>query len=1188
MADVTTLGISINLDQVKRAISSLETLAKAAGQAEKQVQEIGEAAKDGSKAVIDANDKAVASFAKAARAMKQLEDAQLKGAKTEVERAKASRVAQQQLDASLAAKIQRENAYAAAIDRSARLAQESSSRQAATSAREAANLALKQKYLDQGNAALSKTAAFAANQQSLIENRTLTTQSRIEQGAQRLALQQEKFEYQKQRAAERAAKGTGDSWKSVLGTLRDLTVAGFGVTSVFGFAKEQIQTADNLTLLSSRLKLATKDQDEFKRTQDSLYESSIRNGLSIEAQVDSYTQLHRSTKAMGLTTQQLTFLTESFAKAAVVSGASSESYKSALTQLNQGLASGVLRGQEFNSVSEQAPAIMEALANGMRGTNKEFDALEKKGFLGVAALRKMANEGKLVNSVTMPALIEGLKQTNKQYESMPMTVGRAIESISTSYKKWLNDQNSASGSTTALANSLFSLSQNFGAVAGSITNFGAIAAIVFGGRVVSSIAASTKAMYENVIATNAARTAAIAESEASLLQARSAETVAVAELNKQRAMGIGIASANTLAIAQARVTAAQGATVAATVAYEAAVGSATVATSAFSKALSLVGGPVGIAITALITLAVYWDDITKSILGATAAHKDFMKQQAAISTANRGTEINDALKAQVEHTKALRTQLEGLRKESARGFVNPDTLMVDLNAKVNFRKKEETLQNQIRESVLKEQELEITRKSRNALVTAEVQSSFEKPTFKGPTVEDKKTKAPSLLGAGESEKVRSEGILDALREELALTQQLGTAKDNLNEYQKQAFVLQRRLDALDPAAKKYEEAKANLEAQLSTVKQAGALKAEIDQLQERNKAINEWRQNVDKIVEKQEALATFSAADIVSKSTESTQERTARVTKENYEAALKALNNLNKISVAPEGVPLQEQKSAQARSLAVAGTGGNTEQSFQDQLDAVDLEMSRARFFEQDQSVFEALEEKKTAILAEQTRQRMLLHKQEQDSVKAGLSSFETATSTMLNVLENANGKQSGIYQAMFAVNKAFAVANSIVNIQKAIADGWATGTTIYEKIAAVGTIVAQTASIVSTISSTNMKFAKGSAFSGAIGAGSDVLTTPTAFPMSGGRTGLAGEVSGSPEAIMPLRRDANGRLGVSMIGGNNGGGQTIQTNQINITVNGGESNQDTANVVSNEVLKAMKSVARQEIIDAKRQRVIS
>ncbi len=109
--------------------------------------------------------------------------------------------------------------------------------------------------------------------------------------------------------------------------------------------------------------------------------------------------------------------------------------------------------------------------------------------------------------------------------------------------------------------------------------------------------------------------------------------------------------------------------------------------------------------------------------------------------------------------------------------------------------------------------------------------------------------------------------------------------------------------------------------------------------------------------------------------------------------------------------------------------------------------------------------------------------------------------------------------------------------------------------------------------------FAKGGAFSGGVqmfangGAFSDsVVSTPTAFGMANGKTGVMGEAG--PEAIVPLARDSQGRLGVR-------GGGSSSTVNVSVTVDaseGGGATPDPARLV-----EGIKAVCRQEIALARR-----
>lgn len=1186
MADLTSLGIVIDAGDIKRAVEALNKLQQASKEAEKNTKALGDTAEKSTKKVKDGADQAALALQREARAQRATEQAALAKEKTATQTAKTAAVNASIAEKALNQEAARIRAATRLEEGLARQRDESAKRLDLISTKQAQAAALQSKYTSQAQAIQERASAYTLNQQSLIEQRALKTQNSITASAQRAALMQEKFEFQKAQAAERAARrqvGAFQTIKDSLATFSDVVVGGFGISAIVDKAVGIVKVADNLTLLDSRLKLATKSQEDFVKTQNAIRESSLKTGLNLEAQVDGFTQLERSTRALKLTSEQLTFLTESFGKAAVVSGASTESYKSALTQLNQGFASGVIRGQEFNSVAEQAPAIMEALASGLRGSNKEFDDLEKKGFLGVAALRKLAGEGKLVNGITIPALIEGLKQTNKQFDEMPLTVQRATEQIGTAYKVWISNQNNAAGATSGLANTLGLVASNFQSIANTVITAGGVIGSVIAGKLVASVLTSEKAMSAASVVTGK-YSADLRNAAASALQqavAEQAAAKAVVEKSKLQML-----SATQITQAQNTLSAATDNVVAKQAAYNNVLKSTTIsaaaartATTAFSTVLGALGGPIGIGITAIIALITYWDDLKKAIFGATAAHSDFMKQQAQITTATRGEDINRSIQDQIKHTEELRKQYAALNKEINSGaFTNPRTGEVDAGRQQRASEQLARLSAQIRESTLKANELDVVRRNRNALVTQEVVSSLSPTKIGGgPLPDGKPPKAPSLLGAKETEIVRADSAIKVLQEEIALAKLLGTAKDNLNEHEIKAIKLARELEALNPAAKNYAEAKSNIEAAIAVEKKAGALQKELDGIQARNKAIADWEKATDKVIEKQEDLARYTAVDLGGK-VESAQEVRARKVKENYEAALKTLRSIDEVLNAPAGVT--DTQKRQKLEIALGTPQQKSEANFESQVAGFDAAIGFAQQ-NGDLDLVQQLEEQKTAIVVAESEKRMAQAQAERDAMSQNISAYQGITGSLTDILKNAGQEQSGIYKALFAVNKAFSIAQSIISIQTGIAQ--AAALPFPANLPAMASVAAATAGIVSTISGTDMKFAKGAAFSGSIGSGVDVLTTPTTFPMSGGRTGVGGEVAGSPEAIMPLSRDANGRLGVNVNGGSVGGNSNVQQNNIQITVNGGSTNEETAGVISRELLKTMERIADSRINNAKR-----
>ena len=136
-----------------------------------------------------------------------------------------------------------------------------------------------------------------------------------------------------------------------------------GAVGSIYMVKQLMQIADTYTLMDNKLKLVTGSADQLKYVQDGLYQQSLRSFSSYESSVDLYSRFAKATETLGTSQGELLRITETLNKAMIISGATQEESKNAIIQLSQGMASGVLRGEEFNSIMENGSRIARMLAD---------------------------------------------------------------------------------------------------------------------------------------------------------------------------------------------------------------------------------------------------------------------------------------------------------------------------------------------------------------------------------------------------------------------------------------------------------------------------------------------------------------------------------------------------------------------------------------------------------------------------------------------------------------------------------------------------------------------------------------------------------------------------------------------------------------------------------------------------------
>lgn len=246
-------------------------------------------------------------------------------------------------------------------------------------------------------------------------------------------------------------------------------IAGFGVSQLKGFA-------DGYTEIQNKLRLVESASISSAKGLNNVFDIALKTNQSINATSGVYQRFAQNAETLKISQAQIASLTETVSKAVAVSGASAGAADAALTQFGQALGSGILRGDEFNSVMEQTPALAKAIATGLGVTTGE--------------LRNMAKEGKLTMDVLVPALERAKESVDDQFNTRILTISAAFENLNTSAIKWIGELDKSTGASEAFAKAINEIANHLTIVASLAAGAGVIWSV---GKIRTWIAASIQA-----------------------------------------------------------------------------------------------------------------------------------------------------------------------------------------------------------------------------------------------------------------------------------------------------------------------------------------------------------------------------------------------------------------------------------------------------------------------------------------------------------------------------------------------------------------------------------------------------------------------------------------------------------------------------------------------------------------------
>lgn len=176
-------------------------------------------------------------------------------------------------------------------------------------------------------------------------------------------------------------------------------------------AQQFIGMTDTFTQTTARLDRMNDGLQTTTELQEMVYQAAQRSRGAYQETADLVSKLGTMAPEAFNSSGELVAFAEQLNKQFALAGTSTQGIQAAMLQLTQAMSSGVLRGEELNSVLEQAPTITQAIA-------KYLD-------VNIGQLREMASEGKVTADVVKAALFSAAEETNAAFESVPLTFSQA-------------------------------------------------------------------------------------------------------------------------------------------------------------------------------------------------------------------------------------------------------------------------------------------------------------------------------------------------------------------------------------------------------------------------------------------------------------------------------------------------------------------------------------------------------------------------------------------------------------------------------------------------------------------------------------------------------------------------------------------------------------------------------------------
>ncbi|EHX3294402.1 tape measure protein [Salmonella enterica] len=904
------------------------------------------------------------------------------------------------------------------------------------------------------------------------------------------------------------ADKAASSLTSSFGSLSRVATSLMAILSV----QQVSQYADAWTTLNNKLANALRPSEQLVDVTERVFNITQQTRGSLDATASLYARLERATREYGTSADDLAKLTTIINQGFVVSGATAQEAENAIIQLSQGLASGALRGEEFNSVNEQGNRLIVALADSMG--------------VGIGQMRQMAAAGKLTTDVVVNGLLSQGVTIGNEFANTTTTISQALQVAGNNITKFFGENSTVKTGTAIFNDAVISVSENIGALSAVLT----ATAAVMGSRYVGALTLATQAKLSGVAATikqqtaeyNAAK-AAIASAEAEIRnsqaiiaseQAKARQLATQAAINKQ--YGLAVSYQSEYAAIQKNIVAADSAATAAKERLAAATQQASLANRTYAasatlakNALALIGGPAGAAMLAAAAVYYFYQkaqqakqesiDFADSLDGLTAKMKEMSSVQIAAAIAKTEQSILDqqdaiaSLRAEYEQLEQKKTFIEQAAQIRGAAAVADDLADVNRNLAVQADKVEQA-----------ENKLSRTTSSLG-LLRAQANGQFrEGIDLLRRDGEEAGTVAGLMNNLGDAinfaakakDKFNSSSLMvmrsedgDKLLSNLEKQNSLLSITDK-----KERAVAEARQAALDAGV----DAHSN---QMRQIEEAAAKRYDLQQAdsavtkstKEGNKAVDSAAQSLTRQQAALDRLNTGYADGslelaqydaVMALGSKATNEQIAQA-KEQAKAIWEVTTAIKNRAQAEQARRFTDQEIAANKTTPDAFTGdaqdpaANINLQEQRKLDALEQYQQMGVLSAQQ------YEDAKTAIQQQAANERINIARTEAqrqvDVVNTMLNGISQGFDGLATIIANSKGKNNTAYKALFAISKGFATAQAALNLQLAISNAMASGPFPWN-MAAMAQVAAAGGSLISSIASVG--YSGGRRYGGTVSAG--------------------------------------------------------------------------------------------------------